>query len=197
MIEYKAAVQEQSYEGRLGTFTYNPEEFSLRYKYAENGVFEYLWYKGHETDGSRIQIPNGIIDMSYMFEHNRYLMTPPAIPPTVKVAEYAFHDCLMLRQGASLPYGIERIGFMYQDCRAMLAGSTMPDTVVSAQYMYDGCISLYNPGDVSKRLENGSGLYRNCKNMRVQPEIPETIYRKDFMFLGCDWLERKNKRKMY
>lgn len=185
-----------AYEGRLGKFTYNTAEFELCKRYTETGVFEVLIYRGNALNGEDIKIPDGIVNISYMFE-NKSLRTPPAIPFSVKVADYAFKDCMSLIRGAALPYGLESCGFLYKNCRSMMSGSNMPDTVVSAPYMYDGCISLYEPGVLSKSLRFASGLYRNCKNLRVMPSLPDSIERADYIIKGCDYLNRTANHNMY
>lgn len=184
------------YEGYLGKFIYNTAEFELSKRYTETGVFDILMYRGNAREGQDVQIPDGIENISYMFE-NKSLLTPPLIPASVKVADYAFKGCVSLMRGAALPYGLESCGFLYKDCRSMMCGSNMPDTVVSAPYMYDGCISLYEPGTLSKNLKYASGLYRNCKNLRVVPTLPDTVERADYMLKGCDYLNKNANHSMY
>lgn len=193
-MESVVNARDVDYEGRLGKFTYNTGEFELRHRYTETGVFEILTYRGNELYGENIHIPDGIVNISYMFE-NKSIKTAPMIPATVKIADYAFKDCVSLQQGASLPDGLESCGFLYKNCRSMLSGSHMPNSVISAQYMYDGCISLYEPGSLSNQLRFASGLYRNCKNLRVMPTLPPTVERADYIVKGCDYLNRT--AKMY
>lgn len=198
MIDMSVIVnpKDVAYEGHLGKFTYNTGEFELCKRYAETGTFDVLMYRGNAREGSEIQIPEGIVNISYMFE-NKSLRTPPSIPATVKVADYAFKDCMSLIQGAALPYGLESCGFLYKNCRSMMCGSNMPDTVVSAPYMYDGCTSLYEPGTLSQNLRYASGLYRDCKNLRVMPELPPSVERADYMLKGCDYLNKNAHDRMY
>ena len=60
------------YKGPLGNFEYDDVEFRV-FTY---GVIKYI---GKETDGTKIKIPEGILDCSYMFETCN-LITPPVIP---------------------------------------------------------------------------------------------------------------------
>ena len=175
------------YSGRLGEFDYDTGEFEIWSRPAGNTYIDVFRYRGRETDGSKIKIPDGVVDLSYCFEGCR-IVTPPAIPVSVRIMQYTFQNCVALTSGASLPDGVLRIGFMYQNCRNLVTGSDMPDSVVDASYVYDGCVALVNPGRVSMGLENGSGMFRNCRVMRFIPDIPETIARSSQVFRGCDYL---------
>lgn len=180
------------YEGRLGKFTYNTANFELRYRYSETGVFEILVYRGEEMDGSKIVIPDGIKDISYMFE-NALISLPPVIPESVEIMDYTFKDCHLLIAGAGLPVNLKRCGFLYKNCRSLQCGSNMPDTVVSAPYMYDGCTMLSNVGHISLGLKYASGMFRNCKNLRDMPDLPSTLERDDYMFRGCNSLANRDR----
>ena len=73
------------YQGRIGDFWYDPNEF----RFVENqthmgGLRERFAYIGNETDGRNINIPDGILDCIGMFEKNQQLETPPRIPSSVK-----------------------------------------------------------------------------------------------------------------
>ena len=187
VMENVINVKDVTYDGYLGKFVYNTANFELRNRYTEHGTFEVLVYRGRETNGANIVIPEGIINISYMFE-NTSIMTPPAIPESVEIMDYTFKDCASLNVGAGLPVNLKSCAFCYKNCRSMLYGSDMPDTVTSASYMYDGCTSLYSMGHVSVNLQYASGMCRNCKNLRMMPDIPETVERQDFIFKGCEAL---------
>ena len=184
------------YEGRLGKFVYNTGEWEIRQKYTETGSFDVLVYKGHVQNGDMIQIPDGVVNISYMFE-GKPLITPPKIPSSVQVMDYTFKDCVSLQVGAALPYGLKRCGFLYQGCRSLIAGSDMPDTVESAPYMYDGCWSLMLPGHVSRGLRYASGMYRGCKNMREFPVFQDNIERNDNALKDCTFLNKLTYQTMY
>lgn len=185
-----------NYDGRLGKFSYDTADFEIRYKYTETGTFDYLHYKGNVQQGDAIIIPDGIVDISYMFD-GKPLLTPPAIPVTVVKADYTFKDCVSLCQGAALPINLVSCAFLYQNCRSLVVGSHMPDTVENAQYMYDGCVQLLNPGHISENLKYASGMFRGCKNMRELPVLPESIERGDNIFKNCTFLNRKLNDSMY
>lgn len=187
MLDAVINAKDIEYNGRLGKFTYNTKDFEIRYRYTETGVFDVLVYHGEETDGRNIKIPDGINDISYMFE-NSPIVIPPQIPDSVEFMDYTFKDCASLIAGAGLSKNLKSCGFCYKNCRSLQCGSNMPDTVVKAPYMYDGCTVLSNAGHISTGLVYASGMFRNCKNLRQMPEIPDTIEYKDYMFKGCNAL---------
>lgn len=176
------------YAGRLGEFDYDTKYWEIWHRPAGMGMVDMLRYRGRTTDGSQVDIPYGVVDLSYTFEGSR-LITPPSIPMTVRVMQYTFQNCKSLCRGVSLPDGVTRTGFMYQNCRNMVSGSDMPDSVTDASYMYDGCISLINPGRVSENLVNGAGMFRNCRSMSVIPELPDRIRRDSQVFRGCETIK--------
>lgn len=175
------------YFGRLGDFDYDTGDFEIWSRTAGNGYVDMIRYRGRETDGTKIKIPEGVVDLSYCFEGCR-LVIPPVIPLSVRIMQYTFQNCASLSKGVSIPDGVTRTGFMYQNCRNLVTGSDMPDSIVDASYMYDGCTSLINPGRVSANLQNGSGLFRNCRVMRVVPDLPDSVLRSGQVFRGCDFL---------
>lgn len=187
MLNTIVNAKDVEYDGRLGKFTYNTSDFELRYRYTETGVFEVLIYRGEERDGTLIKIPDGIKDISYMFE-SVPLTLPPHIPNSVEIMDYTFKDCTYLVVGAGLPVNLKSCGFCYRNCRSLQCGSNMPDTVESAPYMYDGCVMMSNAGHVSIGLKYASGMFRNCKNLREMPDISPTVERRDYMFIGCNAL---------
>ena len=83
----------KKYDGAIGKFEYDPKQFKL----AGTKMFANLFYIGHETDGSRIQIPEGITDCSRMFEYTQ-IETPPVIPEGVKICDRMFEGSTIKTQ---------------------------------------------------------------------------------------------------
>lgn len=177
------------YEGRLGTFAYSTADFEISMRYTETGSFEILSYRGRETDGSKIQVPEGLVNGSYLFE-GKSLVTPPRLPKSLKNASYMFKNCVSLQRGAVLPDGVEKCGFMYQGCRSLVSCPDLPNTVVDAPYMFDGCSYLERSPRLSKRMRNIAGIYRGCRRLQEEPEIPPYVLRDQYMFRDCLFLNR-------
>lgn len=163
--------QERKYKGPLGQFVYNTRDFELIDKYTPFGRFDVLRYRGNETDGSKITIPNGIIDCSYMFEKHS-LQTPPIIPVGVRIVNYMFKDCVSLLRGAVFPHGVVSAAFAYQGCRSLQACPGLPKTLEKGQYLFDSCTSLACPPKIGANLLKGAGMFRGCRNMQCLADFP-------------------------
>lgn len=184
----------RAYEGSLGTFFYDPEQFQIAQWQVGNGVSRpVLRYIGSAV--KKIVVPNGVVDLDYTFQGTG-IVEPPRLPPTVRTARYAFANCIRLVLGALLPEGIEDVTGMYQGCTMLVSGSCMPNSVLHGSYFYDGCVSLSVPYTVSRKLQDATALYRNCKNLLFVPTLPEDISR-DEMLDGCVAFHSRQAHLMY
>lgn len=180
--------QEKKYKGPLGEFVYNSEDFELMYRYTPLGGFEVLKYRGPETEGDKIRIPNGIVDCSYMFE-KLSVKTPPVIPVSVRTTNYMFKDCVSLVRGALLPYGTKSSSFMYQGCRSLVSCPMLPDTLLNAQYMFDGCRLLEQPPKIGTKLQNATGMFRDCLSLQSLAVLPNEVPKTNHMYRNCGLLK--------
>lgn len=189
--------EKKHYKGYLGDFWYDPELWTVLKKYTAVGQFEILVYCGQELDGSKIQIPDGVVNTSYMFA-NKGLTSTPVIPLGVHTADYMFEGNQSLTVGAALPHGLKSAAFMYKDCHSLLAGSDMPDTLVRASHMYENCYSMQMPVKLSESLESMSCLYRNCRSLTdYNHELPKSVVRSNNWLHGCKKLDQRLHPKMY
>lgn len=183
-----------AYEGSLGTFFYDPEQFQIVQWQVGNGVSRpVLRYIGSAV--KKIVVPHGVVDLDYTFQGTG-VVEPPRLPSTVRTARYAFANCIRLVLGALLPEGIEDVTGMYQGCTMLVSGSCMPNSVLHGSYFYDGCVSLSVPYTVSRKLQDATALYRNCKNLLFVPTLPEDISR-DEMLDGCVAFHSRQAQLMY
>ena len=91
----------KKYDGVIGKFEYDPKECRL----AGTEMLANLFYVGKETDGSKIKIPEGIIDCSRMFEFSS-ITTPPVIPEGVKICDRMF-DGSQIQEPPVFPDSVE------------------------------------------------------------------------------------------
>lgn len=180
--------QEKEYKGPLGEFRYNTADFEVMNKYTPIGVIQILKYRGQEVDGSKIKIPLGVKDCSYMFE-KQSIKTPPVIPPTVRCTNYMFYGCVSLERGALLPYGVESASFMYAGCRNVMYVPACPGTLRLAQYMCDGCRSLLAPPVLNNGIQKVTGLCRNCIGLQELALLPDTVIDASYMYRGTKGVE--------
>ena len=177
----------KQYEGALGKFEYNSSDFELAYLFNFTGRKEYLKYRGREINGKNIHIPEGIKDISYMFQHCS-LTTPPTIPFSVIIMNYTFKDCHSLKIGAVMPYGVTKANGLYQNCRELRSCPPLVPTLTHCAFMFDGCVRLQAPPVLSPNLEDMTCMFRNCRLMGQVPVIPESAMKTDGIFRGCDTL---------
>ncbi len=187
----------REYDGVLGTFRYDESMFRIQ-ETKERG--EYLKYIGYETNGELIEIPEGIMDLSYTFEYS-ILSIPPRIPVGVKKGIRMFAGSTHLRRGAAFVIGMIDVTECYKDCNSLIAGSNLPDTILFADHMYDGCVCLQSPVLFGTELQHAVGCYRNCMNMQMTDEqsvLLQDYVKSDPTFLfGCSRIEHQKERLMY
>ena len=146
----------KNHKGKLGKFSYDDTEFVIK-----RAPELHLRYKGEETDGSKIKIPEGIVDCNHMFFDNKLLETPPIIPEGVKNCKYMFAYCENLIKAPEIPEGVENCGSMF------------------------GCTNLKTPPIIPEGVKDCECMFYNCTNLEILPEVPETIKNKKNMFTGC------------
>ena len=119
----------KKYEGILGNFQYDDTEFQLKSN-------SYLRYIGTETDGSKIKIPAGVTNCSYMFQ-----------------------DCSSLLKAPEIPTGVTNCFAMFYGCRSLIEASEIPTEVKSCGYMFKGCSSLIKAPEIPKGVTHCAGMF--------------------------------------
>ena len=201
------------YEGVLGSFDYNADEFALGYWEAEvNGnkvrvpVLHYIndgatqngfnkTYNGF-LDGEHIKIPEGLKSLDYTFADTG-IITMPEIPKDVISAHCAFMDCKQLVDGcdsAKTDSGI--------NAGRLTSKPDLQDT----SWMFSGCENMRNYFPImSENTVDGRYMYSACKSLGwdgetiengemktsfKMPDLSKIRYANAFwlqnMFDGCD-----------
>lgn len=127
------------YSGSLGDFDYKDTDFCM--VYYDSAC--HLHYTGTETDGSKIKIPEGIIDCKYMFA-NSNIITPPVIPDSVKSCRSMFEGCHRLVTPPVIPERVEDCLNMFYDCYSLIYAPSVPVTAIDCDRMFVKCHSLQN-----------------------------------------------------
>lgn len=102
------------YEGVLGNFDYDAAQFKVTREPRSNS--EYLKYIGKENDGSRIVIPNGVVDAYRMFDGSS-INSMPEIPASVKYGAKMFRKCTNLNKVDTFPENIVNWKDMFEGCK--------------------------------------------------------------------------------
>ena len=107
-------VKMKHYEGVLGNFDYDAAQFKVTRESRSNS--EYLKYIGKENDGSRIVIPNGVVDAYRMFDGSS-INSMPEIPASVKYGAKMFRKCTNLNKVDTFPENIVNWKDMFEGCK--------------------------------------------------------------------------------
>ena len=107
-------VKMKHYEGVLGNFDYDAAQFKVTREPRSNS--EYLKYIGKENDGSRIVIPNGVVDAYRMFDGSS-INSMPEIPASVKYGAKMFRKCTNLNKVDTFPENIVNWKDMFEGCK--------------------------------------------------------------------------------
>lgn len=107
-------VKMKHYEGVLGNFDYDVAQFKVTREPRSNS--EYLKYIGKENDGSRIVIPNGVVDAYRMFDGSS-INSMPEIPASVKYGAKMFRKCTNLNKVDTFPENIVNWKDMFEGCK--------------------------------------------------------------------------------
>ncbi len=173
------------YEGKLGSFDYDDSQFRIDEKEIQTlettgeqlpdgsykidngkprGVMRepYLHYIGSETDGRRINIPDGLLSAENMFEGNNNLT-----------------------YGARIPSSVRSVDAMYAGCENLRAVPDFPDGVETYDATFYGCENLREAPKLSKNGRVFLGTFTDCKFLREAPWIPENAKLVDHVFDGC------------
>lgn len=144
----------RQYNGPLGRFDYDDTLFTTMKSNETNPRFatEFLHYEGKETDGSKIKLPEGLLDASNVFAGTN------------------------LESVVVIPDGVVSTCGMYAGCRNLQHGDNfVPDSVTDQSFMYDDCVSLKTPGKISNNAVYLTGTYNGCTVLSSVPSIPDSV----------------------
>lgn len=172
------------YDGRLGVFDYDDEEFVLKNDPYDD-MKKILHYAGNETNGHNIAIPKGIKDCSWMFNSCESLVTAPEIPEGVENCEHMFGLCKNMIHTSLIPDGVKNCRYMFDECENIIDAPKIPDSVKNCEEMFSKCMKLVNAPEISNGVECCAGMFQYCENLINAPVIPESVKDCSFMFYGC------------
>ena len=187
------------YDGTLGKFTFNPNEFELRsVAVPADGYgnpptsYPILKYIGDEVDGDEIKIPEGIKDISCMFSGNRDLQSLPKIPHGVENAFSAFRDCSALEATSpfAMPTTLKSAPFMFANCESMTAGpAVIPPSVKDGSGMFLNCRNMVNTPKVLPGIECMDSMFANCESLTKKPYVPHSVKYAEYATEGCKGID--------
>lgn len=161
------------YEGVLGSFDYDANEWSLGYWEAEvngnkvrvpilhynnDGKSENLLHMTFDgfVDGEKIKIPEGLKSLDYTFADTG-IKTMPKIPNSVESAHCAFMDCTELERGSAS----SKIGSGVDEGKLL-----MPENLKDMSWMFAGCTHMQDYfADLGKNVVDGRYAFSECKSL--------------------------------
>ena len=175
------------YEGELGVFDYDDKEFEITDYYNEAYQGQHLHYIGHEPDGSRIKIPDGIKNGYLLFGGCESLKEAPAIPKGIESCSCMFFDCTSLEKPPIIPESVSDCSYMFFNCTSLKLPPVIPEGVKDCDIMFDQCISLEKPPEIPENVGNCDWMFRGCESLEKSPIFPENaqILYIDEVFEGC------------
>lgn len=189
------------YEGTLGSFDYDTSQFELQKVNVPMGdgktsSIEVLRYIGEETDGSKIQIPEGLENGVFTFMGTN-ITSVPKLPNSLKYADSMFQNCLDLQVGQTLiPPMVESASFMFANCPSMKYGpKVVPGTIKNANFMFAGDTRLEQTPRLGNGIQYGEFMFANCPSLSEMPKVPKSMTEYDHMTYACDGLDAVAERK--
>lgn len=174
------------YEGVLGSFDYDPNQWAIGYKTVYDSIggesvdtqIPILRYIGSESDGTNIQIPEGVKSLDYTFEGNENLKWMPDIPDGVESMHGTFKDCESLTNertdawwNPTKWFGGNATGWKDRD-----GNTVLPDTVKDLSYCFENCQKLqvgFEVTNAGTQLQNMDGYARGCKDLTTILDVSE------------------------
>jgi len=145
------------YIGKYGSFDYDDKEFELR--------GDFLVYMGSAIDGSKIKIPEGITNCSWMFAGDN-IITPPIIPEGVTNCEGMFSNCVLLKKAPVIPESVKTCTGMFYGCDSLEKPPVIPNGVENCYYMFKACTSLKTVPVISVNSHYYYEVYAECTALR-------------------------------
>lgn len=194
------------YSGGLGEFTYDPNQFELQRVNVPNtvqdealphdGEMYVLRYVGTETDGNKIHIPEGIINVDLMFT-NTNIKSAPKIPMGVESMFGTFASCHELESAdITIPPTVKSGEFAFTDCKNLKKGpSVVPGTIDNANYMFAACGNLQNTPKIGSGVQQGEFMFAGCETLRKEPNVPRSMVAYKNMTMGCTGIDEEKDRQ--
>ena len=179
------------YDGELGSFAYDPNEYEFQSvehftDTGESVSMSYLHYIGDEVDGSKIRIPDGLRDASFLFAETD-IESVPQIPDSVNYAAAMCTGCDGLTDvsATKFPAGMTDASMFFCDCENLTKGCDVPGTVRNASSMYLGCSAMENCPNIEDGVKDCSHMFGSCTSMTEKPFFPSSVEKATFATDGC------------
>ena len=191
-----------AYDGVLGHFTFDDRQFVLAKlerpadEYGPANEQHILKYIGEETDGKKIEIPEGLRDLTMTFAGTN-IESAPRIPQGVEYGNCAFMDCHNLKDAKiELPSTMKNTACMFANCENLVnPPRRIPGSVQNADYMFFGDASMKRTPDVRNGVQSMNGMFVDCKNLKDAPSVPKSVRQSKDVTLNCTGIDAEKARQ--
>lgn len=132
-------------------------------------------------------IPDGAIDLSYMFEGCLNLKKAPQMPDSAENLQFMFYDCINLESIPNFSKSAINMGWTCYNCSKLETVPELGACVETMKYTFQDCTSLTNAPDFSNVLTTATGTYGNTKITKL-PALPEGCTEMDYICSNCKLL---------
>lgn len=175
----------QKYTDNTVSFEYDDEQF-------ESNDYGLLRYIGTETDGSKIHVPDGIVDGTAMFQSTA-LQSAPVLPDSIKIMSNMYRGCRDLKDPGVIPEGVTNIDGAYS-YTGIKETPYMPDSVESADFAFDHCVDLERCQNFSNNMKYAVCMFAGDRSLTELPEeLPDSLIDMDGFACFCENLTKAPK----
>ena len=194
----------QKYTGPIGHFQYD----DTMYQIDKDGHLKYI---GSETDGHKIDVPDGLIDGTGLFAETG-LTSGANLPDSLKVMNGMYFGCsdmtdpgripdgvtsinsaysyTDIQKTPDLPDGIKEADFAFDHCASLEKCCNFPKALEAADCMFAGDTNLVElPKELPENLKTMNGFACNCENLRIPPKTNANVKVMNNAYASCQNLE--------
>lgn len=166
-------------------FSYDDEEFQD----MGSGRLKYI---GTQTDGSMIQVPDGLVDGTQLFEQSG-LTSGAVLPDSLRIMNNMYMGCADMTDPGVIPAGVVSMDGAYA-YTGIKEAPELPDSVTHANFAFDHCKDLERCGNLPENLKEADCMFAwNTSLQELPEELPEALTNMDGFACGCASLKHPPK----
>lgn len=171
----------RAYEGNLGKFEYDDAVFAI----SDEDTLKYI---GSETNGKNINVPDGLVDGTGLFEETD-IKTGANLPDSIRKMSRMYYGCANMTEAGVIPDGVTDIDSAYAYTKIQETPQ-IPDSVKNADFAFDHCNDLERCVNFSDNLETANCMFSGDRHLTQLPEkLPESLRYMNGFASDCQNLE--------
>lgn len=158
-------------------FEYDDEQF----QHVGDGRLKYI---GTETDGSKIQVPEGLVDGTALFEDTK-IKSGAQLPNSLRKMTNMYRGCIDMTDPGVIPDAVTDIDGAYS-YTGIKDAPYMPDSVETSNFAFDHCEDLERCQNFSKNMKHAVCMFSGDKSLKELPEeLPDALIDMDGFACAC------------